>query len=1762
MDICIANAPSAPCGDLTTSVYSMPGKPISPPAPQRTPYQRCEGLYPWFIYENQGNGTFLTTPRIIYSPVELESSTGDSPVFAPFVVSKDHAIMDLDGDGIIDAAKLDEAGKNWQIWLGDGTGAFEPHRYVFSRLTRPSYQFFAMNSSSYYGQTSSNGEGLIDLNGDGLPEHWSVNPSGANVAFHDGTGFEVSPIDAYGKCYGPCSGAMQLPILPSDATGYSNLIHDPNGRITGGSSVATKRVADVDADGRVDVVDLVPTPAQVYFNIGGQLRSSTADYPGNSLGLQRKVDAFPEDQDNTWEVTTELIDLNGDGMMESASFATAGLKQHEHVYGASPPRLLTRIENGRGAVTVVSYSSMHDKNVVEQHPDQFWPDGRPMASPNNQWVVRALATHDSLSSTTTTISHVYKNPRHGKNDEGRYGFRGFEEVEVTAPSGAKTVSRYDYQVDWSGRLVETRVHPAEALGDVRSIDRAEWTGRQSFGGAITTYHSTLQTHYDCKNDQAIEACLSEPAGATYTAITQTPFDVGGPTILWEDTETRLQAGLTVADGDRRTWSKYTLVHDATHYRFRQIDTTREQRVNGSWVMFGKSASSWDSDFKVELTNEVWVDADDSNTAITRFVYDMTTGNALQRFKPVQNAESGPAASYAYDSRKLFVVTETNELGHVRDLEYEYGTGTKLSTSGPNPAYCPGNCPPGMTCMPKERHAIVVDGLGREIQQWDTTGGPCTFPYVQRTETTYFDGTSLLPAWTRHRRRIDVNQSTWTDEKTEFDGHGRPTKETVFVQGTAPADQITTFTYEDDGTLSRVEVPDPSANTVARVAYTYTFDSLGRATSVRRPDATADIDKSGVDISYDGLTQTTSEVVGLAGGNPAVTKTVTDRFGRLVEVHEQLTPSPATWATTLYTYGPDDNVRTVTDPEAVTTALEHDFAGRRTAITRSGRVWKYTYDRNGNMKSELVPGADDLLDEINFKTFIEYDALDRPISKLVGQRHLSAPDQAAFGGNTESFLWDYGGNMIGYLRRWQSFAPNNPTPLVKVDAFVDSLGLQESTTQILNIAGYSNLQRKFFQNYNVMGAVKQAWYYDEFTYSDCNSTDCTNAVFAYDPRGLPSQIQLSTSAGPAKVIGNQTRNVAGLVTKRRTTPPAGGPMTYVESNWSYDRLGRVTSQVVQKNPAPVEIARQDLTYLGNDDPSSFTHWIGTTSHRFDFSFDYRHQLTNVASSTPGYFNATYEFGPAGRFSRASEQTLNPKPPGSEVQPRNVSYVYGGQDPEQVTQLIDVPSGNAFASFVYDDAGNQMARCLGANTQSCAGELLEYVYDGSDQLRRVTKKVGGISAGTEEYWYDASGARLAMVRRDAAGNKAELVTFTGDSEAHYDGSGAITYAYSHLSLGTPVARVTRTGNTTTETEYQFHGLASSTLAAVATDGTVNAAFMYTPFGEIAEAAGADGSNAFHAHSRRFNDKYSDELSGLTYYGIRYYDKLLISWTQADPSYRFAPDAAWDQPRRASLYTFAANNALRFVDPDGQDFLDIIAPVFGPLGIVANGLRHRGEENAPDAGDIAEDVVMNATGLSMYQDVGGVIGRADPVEIGLIAATAIVAHKVINVAEARFAAAAVSAIESGPLFRPGPFATASIEARSQSQSFRVGERDAINAIGEESGCHSCGAPVPGTNPNAKMSRSPNGNWVLDHQPVSSTVPAGTPARLFPQCLPCSRAQGLLARLASSIKRAVKKDAAGTKKRVHAASAPAVGRARKKEKLEKNMRQQDVPIEARKSF
>jgi hypothetical protein len=83
------------------------------------------------------------------------------------------------------------------------------------------------------------------------------------------------------------------------------------------------------------------------------------------------------------------------------------------------------------------------------------------------------------------------------------------------------------------------------------------------------------------------------------------------------------------------------------------------------------------------------------------------------------------------------------------------------------------------------------------------------------------------------------------------------------------------------------------------------------------------------------------------------------------------------------------------------------------------------------------------------------------------------------------------------------------------------------------------------------------------------------------------------------------------------------------------------------------------------------------------------------------------------------------------------------------------------------------------------------------------------------------------------------------------------------------------------------------------------------------------------------------------------------------------------------------------------------------------------------------------------------------------------------------------------PGPFACESIPARGPGRDFTPWEREQINRIGSETGCHTCGIRTPGTL---------SGNFILDHQIPNALNLWGLPQRLFPHCVGCSNDQGYL--------------------------------------------------------
>jgi len=113
------------------------------------------------------------------------------------------------------------------------------------------------------------------------------------------------------------------------------------------------------------------------------------------------------------------------------------------------------------------------------------------------------------------------------------------------------------------------------------------------------------------------------------------------------------------------------------------------------------------------------------------------------------------------------------------------------------------------------------------------------------------------------------------------------------------------------------------------------------------------------------------------------------------------------------------------------------------------------------------------------------------------------------------------------------------------------------------------------------------------------------------------------------------------------------------------------------------------------------------------------------------------------------------------------------------------------------------------------------------------------------------------------------------------------WAHVNLGSPIARIENRATV----EFSHHNMLGSLVVALDENGVATAGFQYGPFGEVLETTG-DTAN----HLRQFNGKENDAVSKLRYYGYRYYDRVSLSWTQADPMYRFAPDGRFGEAERA--------------------------------------------------------------------------------------------------------------------------------------------------------------------------------------------------------------------------------------------------------------------------
>ena len=734
-----------------------------------------------------------------------------------------------------------------------------------------------------------------------------------------------------------------------------------------------------------------------------------------------------------------------------------------------------------------------------------------------------------------------------------------------------------------------------------------------------------------------------------------------------------------------------------------------------------------------------------------------------------------------------------------------------------------------------------------------------------------------------------------------------------VAVTDPANRTTTYDYYENHKLRQAVEPSGRVRTIA-------YDpGTDRVRCVGSGRAASGCSEAGYAVTYDDDAGTTS-----------FRNLLSDRV-TTVELSDRGTPLRVETPTETVAFGWDAEFNRVsTTNRTGTYEYAYDDYGHRTeAVDAFGNVerWEWeTTDDAGRYQSRLVSHTD----ARGATTSYGYDA--------AGNR-VSVTNAA---GDTRRLTYDANGSLVsrtdfgGHETRYAYDARGFRTAVVAPDGGVtnvtrDAVGRVTSRTDPLgNTYRYEydavdNLVRLV----DPLGGETTARYDAQGTLQGVTRPDGQ----VRRPDGVPSPP--FPRGADVDESGNVTTIETDEYTLTRRVDARGrlvertvdyGPFAHT-SEYRYDEAGALVSVLLPDGTRRIEHdALGRTTRVDGPDGTWATYAYDDAGRR-------------IATNYSNGVGTSYEYDPAGRPTRIVVAAAN----GSTLTDRRYAYDAAG-NPTSVTdadgdvttygydalgRLVSVafPDGET-VTYGYDGAGDRVSRTVNGTGTT------DYVYDDRGRLTRVgvtrySYDANGSLVGKTVNVVDANGSRTDVTRLayDAAGRLANVTTPAGEtvtydylpngerlSRTTADGTTYFLYAGFELAAeyranGTvraqylqgpgvddPVARITDGGTAF----YHRDGARNVRLVTDAAGAAANR-YSYTPFGRLRERTEAI-DNPYRFGARRY-----DDVSGLYYNRLRYYDPATGRFTRIDPA-GLSAGLNW--------YAYADNSPARYTDPMGLD------------------------------------------------------------------------------------------------------------------------------------------------------------------------------------------------------------------------------------------------------
>jgi RHS repeat-associated protein len=745
---------------------------------------------------------------------------------------------------------------------------------------------------------------------------------------------------------------------------------------------------------------------------------------------------------------------------------------------------------------------------------------------------------------------------------------------------------------------------------------------------------------------------------------------------------------------------------------------------------------------------------------------------------------------------------TNGLGQSSKFTYSYGDGQLISSTDPN------NQVTSYTYNTPPSGCSFSDGLDRLSQIYNPDGGTTSYCY----DDAPYNASTPSPSITTTQ---GISTGSGKVSTTAYDGVGHPV-ETILSSDPDGA-TYTAVTYDGEGKEYTVSNPYRNTSDPTNGIATYSYDGLGRTTSVAEQDGSA------VATSYSSNCRTVSDEV----GNQRTS--CQDSFGRLTVVYEAPNVTGYNYETK-YTFDLLDDLTLVTQNGSNSStprirSFVYDSLARLTSAKNpevSGPI-TFSYDLNSNLSSKTAP-APNQAGTATVATNYSYDALNRLTQK--SYINLSTP----------SALYAYDGAALTGC-----YIPliTNPTNLVGRRSAMCSGNSSSSSFS------YDPMGRLIVEERTNAGSSAQTYATDYAYYKDGSLNTLTypsGDVVTYTVNG----------AGRATQASDSSNNFAAAASYAPQGALAG--MTsgsgIVTANLYNDRLQpTLLSASVSSSPIfslcydfhlGVAVSACNLSAYTTGDNGNLFQTLNNVDNTRSMIFAYD-PLNRIAQANTVNTTSSNCWGEAYTIDPWANLTNIAAAPGMAGNCSTEGLSSSGANTQN--QLLGLGLWyDAAGNLIKDNLGNQPTYDAENRIATVAGYTYSYDADGT----RMEKANG--SSGTM-YWPGPAGT---LSETNLAGTiNEEYIYFNGQRIARVDRpSGAVHYYFSN-HLGSHTMVTSATGSCEQDIDYFPYG-------GEITDHCPNVAQHY-----------------------KFTGKERDTESGLDNFGFRYNASTMGRFMSPDPS-----------------------------------------------------------------------------------------------------------------------------------------------------------------------------------------------------------------------------------------------------------------------------------------